>query len=279
MASAPASAPANAENDRNAALTALALLLANTKQRYSLPAMIAAQKIRPGRMRMIRTTNALASNMAAPHFMIVNAWAAALPEILAAVPLGRAAVAAAIDHAAARIPTSHAKAMVPHAVDTVERYHRAQWVSRVKAATGLDVSMLTQPGDVADPVQATTVWSQALTEDVHSQVKGKLMAALMVAGFLQADAKAKADDVIAKARARAAGIGADQTVKLSRSMDRDRAAAAGLDEWIWRHLDPQPHPRVEHQRRDGRVYSKDNPPDTMPGEEPFCHCWGEPKLA
>jgi hypothetical protein len=166
--------------------------------------------------------------------------------------------------------------MIQRAVDSVERFHRAAWISRVRGATGLDVSALTHPGDVADPVAATTAWSQALADDVHGQIRNRMMAGLLVGGLLQSDAKALAGDVIAKARGGRRRIGADQTVKLSRGMDRDRASAAGVTEWIWRHLDPQPHPRPEHQSRDGQVFSEANPPPDAPGELPFATAGANP---
>jgi hypothetical protein len=275
MASAPDTA--NRGTDRET-LAALALLLATSRRRYDLPALIAQAKIRPRRMGRIAPTNALASNMAAPHFLIVKAWEVALPDILAAVPLGRAAVAAAIDRAAAHIPVYHAKAMVPRAVESVEHFHRGAWVSRIKAATGLDVAMFTQPSDVADPVQATTVWQQSLADDVHSQIKGKLIAGLLVAGLLQNDGKALAGDVIAKAKRRAAGIGQDQTVKLSRAMDRDRAAAASITKFLWWHSGAA-HPRLWHQARNAREFAEgDIAADDRAGVPPFCECYEIPVL-
>jgi hypothetical protein len=96
--------------------------------------------------------------------------------------------------------------MIQRAVDSVERFHRAAWISRVRGATGLDVSALTHPGDVADPVAATTAWSQALADDVHGQIRNRMMAGLLVGGLLQSDAKALAGDVIAKARGGGGGL-------------------------------------------------------------------------
>lgn len=273
-----ASAPPSNENRETAA--ALALLLANVTRRYDLLALIRSQRIRPRPFRQIKPTNALAASMAAPHFAIVRAWADALPDILAAVPFGRAAVAAAIEQAAQRIgfTVSQAKAMIPRAVDAVEQFHRRMWAQRVKASTGLDVSMFTTSADVADPVAATTSWSQSLADDVHGQIRNKLLAFMLVAGITQADAKAKAADVIAKARARAAGIGVDQSFKLSRSMDRDRMAAAGVSTYRWHHT-PQQHPRNWHLARDGKTFGADDiPADDRASVPAFCKCWEEPVL-
>lgn len=277
MASSPETANTASDQHKAEIAVLLALLLGQTRQRYSLPTLIRNAKVRPKPFRQIRTTQALASNMAAPHFAIVRAWASALPDILAAVPLGRAAVADAIERAAAGIPVAQAKGIVTRAVDLVEQYHRKQWVAKVKSSTGLDVGMFTTSADVSEPVAATKQWQNALVDDIHHDTKAKLTAVALTGGAI-ADVKAKANDVIAKARKRAANIGVDQTVKVSRGMDKARADAAGLDDWTWRHLDPQPHPRPEHQRRDGNIYSTANPPPTDVGEEPFCHCWREYRL-
>lgn len=272
---------ANPAPDRKREAETLALLLLAAKKRYDLPALLRASGIRRTRpFHQIRPTNALASNMAAPHFAIVRAWADALPDILAAVPLGRAAVAQAIEQAAQRIgfTVSQAKAMIPRAVDQIEAWHRRMWTQRVKASTGLDVSMFTTSADVADPVAATTSWSQSLADDVHGQIRNKLLGFMLVAGITQADAKAKAADVIAKARKRAAGIGVDQSFKLSRSMDRDRMAAAGVSTYRWRHT-PQQHPRNWHLARDGKTFGADDiPADDRASVPAFCKCWEEPVL-
>lgn len=261
-------------------LATLALLLLTANKRYDLRALIRNARIRPRRFRQIRPTGIIAGNLAAPHLAIVKAWAAQIGTILDALPYGQAAVAAAIDRAAAQVglTVSQAQAAFPAVIAGVERWHRAQWLSRIRAATGLDVSLMTSPQDVADPAQAATSWNQALADDLHSQTKSRLTAALLVAGIAAADARARANEVIARARKRAAGIGVDQAAKAVRGMDKARADAAGLDEWTWRHLDPQPHPRPEHQRRDGNVYSRKNPPPTDVGEEPYCHCWREYRL-
>lgn len=251
----------------------LALLLGQTKQRYSLPTLIAQAKIRPRQFRQIRPTNALASNMAAQHFAIVRAWQAALPDILAAVPLGRAAVAAAIERAASRIPVAQAKAQFPRAVDAVEQYHRRMWVQRVRSSTGLDVSMFTQPADVADPVAATTSWNGQLADDLHAQTKSRLTAALLIGGIAAADAKARANEVIARARKRAAAVGVDQTRKLVDGMNRDRRIAAGVDKYMWLHSAHVVHPRPHHVARNGRVFGNDEiAPDDRAGVPFGCQC-------
>lgn len=276
----PSTQPDNANRETAAAAAALALLLANASRRYSLPQLIASAKIKPRKFRPIRPTSAIVSNMAAPHFAIVKAWQAALSDILAAVPLGRAAVAAAIEHAASRIgfTVMQSKTQFPRIVSQIEAWHRGQWISRVRGATTLDVSMLTQPQDVTESVQATTAWNGQLADDIHTQTKSRLTAALLVGGIAAADAKTKASDVITKARKRAAGIGDDQVNKTLRSMDRQRRIAASISEFLWLHT-PQLHPRDWHEARNGQTFSEgDISADDRAGVPPFCKCYELPLL-
>jgi uncharacterized protein with gpF-like domain len=267
--------------ERTEQAAALALLLASASRRYDLPSLIRSQRIKPRPFRQIRPTNALASNIAAPQFAIVRAWDAEMPAILDAFPFGQAAVAQAIEEAAARVAVTvgQSQAAIPNAITTLERWHRSRFVSRIKAATGLDVSFLTSAQDVAEPVSAATAWNRSLAEDVHQTVRSQVSSALLglaAAGASQSDAKAKAADVIAKARKRAAGIGTTQAKMTSRAMDRDRRDAAGLASFIWHHSPHVAHPRPEHVARDGRTYSQSNAPNDRAGVLFGCQCWEEP---
>lgn len=275
MASAPQ------ENQNNNEISALALLLLSARYRYSLPALIRANRIRPRPFRQIRPTNALAANVAAPHFAIVRAWEAVIPDIIAALPYGQAAVASAIEQAAARVGITviNARAQFPDVIAAVERWHRAQWVSRVKASTGLDVSLLTQPQDVSDATAGAVSWNQSLADDVHQSIRSKLTAALLVAGITASGATALAGDVTAKARKRAAGIGTDQVRRLVRAMDRDRREAAGVTSYRWRHSPHVVHPRPLHVARDGKTFGNDEiDADDRCGVPYGCQCWEEAVL-
>lgn len=278
MASAPDTASQGTDHSH---AEALALLLLAAKRRYSLPALIRANRIRPRPFRQIRPTNALAANVAAPHFAIVRAWEAVIPDIIAALPYGQAAVAAAIEQATARvgIVVTSARAQFPDVIAGVERWHRSQWTNRIRAATSLDVSMLTQPQDVADATAGATSWNQSLADDVHQSIRSKLTAALLVAGITASGATALAGDVTAKAKKRAANIGTDQVRRLVRSMDRDRREAAGVTSYRWRHSPHVVHPRRWHVSRDGQVFGNDEiDPSDRCGVPYGCQCYEEPVL-
>jgi uncharacterized protein with gpF-like domain len=263
----------------------------------------------------------MAGDLAAPYLSIVKAWEAERGALLAAYSeaLGsgdRSGLGRVFEEASERVDITARYAvrqMLP-AIQRIEQWHRLQWLSRIKAATGLDVSLFTSAADVAPEVESATVWNEQLAFDVNAQTKSRIATALMAGAAVTAPAtKAAAkerqaaqakvaseeaagtgeatttrpfqpsieeqiDDAIGKARRRAKNIGVDQAEKTSASMTRGRRQSAGITSWRWRHYDPQPHPRIEHIRRDGRIYSDSRPPPTQCGEEPYCKCWEEPIL-
>jgi uncharacterized protein with gpF-like domain len=263
---------------------ALALLL--TTRRYSLPTLIARQKIRTRPFRRIQPTEALRANMAAPFFAIVRAWLEQKPALLAAYERARitgdaAAMQRAVDQAeqAARQALTAAPTRIQSALGTLERWHRGQWTQRIKASTSLDVGMLTNPQDVQPEVANTATWSAQLAQSVHQDTHAKVGAAFLAALVAlkpAAEVNSAVVDVLAKAKRRAAGIGVDQTDRTSAAMDRARRSAAGLDAFIWRHSPHVRFPRPEHVARDGRRYTQSNAPNDRAGTLYGCQCWEEP---
>lgn len=277
-----ASTQPDTENRETAA--ALALLLANVGRRYDLPSLIRQAKVKPRRWAPIRPTNGLKADLAAPHFDIAKAWAAQIDTLMWWYERGDvSAIAAQTNASAAQVEqiVQLAKRRFPAIVQRIEAWHRGQWISRAKASTGLDVSMLTQPGDVVDDMQATTAWNQSLADDVHQQTKNRVSAALLAgaaASLPASQVKAQVADAITKARKRAAGIGDDQVDKLSRAMDRSRRQAASITQFIWGHT-AQKHPRDWHLARNGKIFAEgDIPADDRAGVPPFCKCFEVPVL-
>lgn len=282
MASAPPST-----DDRRKEAAALALLVGSMGKpiyRYDLPALVKAHGIRPRPFRQIRPTLALKADLAAPYFDVTRGWAGEVDALLAAYERGGAmAVQAQLGVSTARLDAlvATAKRRFPAIVDRIERWHRQQWLSRVRASTGLDVSLVTQPGDVAEPVSATTAWNGALLDDVHRQTGGRVAAALLggaAAAVPVSEVRARVAEVIAKARKRAGAVGDDQVDKLSRAMDRARREAAGIVLYQWNHT-PQRHPRDWHKARDGKTFAENEiPAGDRVGEQPFCKCYATPIL-
>jgi len=307
---------AEQRRQREAEVAALALLLLSRK-RYDLPALIASRKARIRPFRRISPSGVMAGDLARVYLRIVDAWRAEQPGLVAAYAAsqgiaGRDGLIRAMEEASARTEraASIARRQMADEIERIERWHRAQWVSRVKSATGLDVALLTNASDVAPEVTTAAAWNEQLAGDVHAQTKARIITALLSGAAVAAPAtraavKAQAlegppsdpdeqpaetgadvgtppsieeriEDAVNKARRRAKNIGTDQVEKTSASLTRARRQSAGVTSWRWRHYDPQPNPRIEHIRRDGRIYSDNRPPPTQCGEEPYCKCWEEP---
>lgn len=269
------------DDDRRTAeaIIAAALLLGAL---YSLPAMIARARIKPRQFRQIKPTEALRSSMAASFVLIVRAWQAERAAIMAAYATGdTATILRAIDGAsdwvAATVATADAR--LTNAATRVEQWHRAQWLQRIKSATGLDVSHLTGAREVRTDIEDTVAWARRLADDVSRKVKNDLTSGLLgdlAAGKPAASAGATATDVLAKAKRRSLGIGVDQTDKLVTAMGRSRRKAAGLSRFRWHHTPHLRFPRPDHVARDNRVYSERNAPNDRANTLFGCQCWEEP---
>lgn len=301
---------------REAEAATLALLLLGRK-RYDLPALIASRNIRPRPFRRISPSGVMAGDLAAPYLSITRAWQDELSGLLRAYEAAMASrdmsgLHRAIEQASGNVErrVSIATRQMRPAIQRIEQWHRLQWVSRVKASTGLDVAVFTNASDVAPEVDNATAWNEQLAGDVNAQTKQRIVTALLAGAAVaapatRAAAKAKQAeqakvtpkpdapvnapevptsieeliaDAVAKGRTRARNIGADQAEKTSASLTRARRQSAGVTTWRWRHYDPQPHPRPEHILRDQKIYTDARPPATLPGEEPFCKCWEETVL-
>lgn len=278
------------DNTRQHQAEAAALLLGI---RYNLPALIRQQGIKPRPFRRIEPTEALRSGVAAPYFDIVRAWRAERDPLLttytAALPArGRTPSADAsqsvqrhVDMSAAKIAaTVMVAGRLTAAMGHVDRWHRLQWIARVKAATGLDVAMFTGAHDGAATVRNAVVRAEQLAGAIHTEIQGKVGTTLINSLSARVPASALAgglNGTLDGARARAARIGVDQANKLSAELDRVRRHAAGLGRFTWRHSNAQKHPRPAHVTRDGRTYTEATAPNDRAGMLPFCACWEEPE--
>jgi uncharacterized protein with gpF-like domain len=229
----------------------------------------------------------LAGDFALPFLRIVRAWDAERPALIAAYQRAQAAgdlsiFQAAVEAAKRRVAAtvSAAQATMPASTAQVDRWHRRQWATRIKQATGIDVSMFVTAQPATSPELANAIaWNQSLAEDMHQQIAQRISGPAIggfAAGAETAAITAVIMDAITKGRNRARNIAADQVEKISAGLSRARRLEAGLTSFRWRHCDPQKHPRPEHKARDGRIYTEQNAPKDRAGTLPFCKCWEDP---
>jgi uncharacterized protein with gpF-like domain len=272
--------PAQPDNHQHEAEATAALLLLG--MRYNLPALIRAQRIRPRPFRPIRPTAALKYDLAAPYYDIVRAWSAQTPAIVSAYANG--ASQAATDRAAMFVSpvVNVAQQSFDRIIANLERWHRAQWVQRVKTATGLDVSMFTRPDDVRQAAQAATDWNRRLATDVSAEIERKAaseIAAGTSAGLPAEQVAEKIKAAVAAGKQRAARIGDDQVEKASGAMGRQRRIAAGVGSYMWVHSPHVIRPRAAHLARNRMIFGNDEiPPDDRCGVPYGCQCYEVPVL-
>lgn len=279
-------------DDRDHAAEVAALLLLATR-RYDLPSLIRATKVKPTPFRRIAPTEALRAEMAAPYFEIVRMWRAERDALLAAYaaalpargqqlsPGATARLQAVVDASALRITAAlgSLERRFPGILARLERWHRVQWVARVKASTGLDVALFTTPQDVSPEISNAVTRNAQLAASLNSEIGHRTATTLLnalVAGTAVAIVARSLNGGFDQAKARAARFGVDQTEKAASGMSRARRVAAGLNRFRWRHDNDQRHPRPAHVARNLRTYTEATAPNDRAGTLPFCRCWEQP---
>lgn len=255
---------------------------------FDLRAIAHARHRKRGRrtFRLIAPTPALASDLAAIYLPFVRAWGDAIDAIT--VEYERTLSALTTDSAAdlGRVMDATEGGLLrlflmlsPRLRDwalRVERWHRGKWVGAALTASGIDLSTILTPGDVAETVETVIARNVALVRNVSDQARARI-ADIVLRGVQQRlparDVAKGLRESVAMSRRRALNIASDQASKLSSELDTARMKQAGIEKWEWKHSGKL-HPRSWHRARDGKVYSWDDAPapDDMPGVPPYCGC-------
>lgn len=162
----------------------------------------------------------------------------------------------------------------------IERFVRGRWQANVLSAAGVDLTTIMGPADMRDPLSIWLQRNTALIRNVSDDTRARISDIV----FRGLNARSPARDVgreiseaTGMARRRAQRIAADQAAKLTAALADERRRQAGIDRWKWRHSG-KAHPREEHLRRDGKIYSDENPPPEPVGFLPYCGCVAQPIL-
>ena len=149
------------------------------------------------------------------------------------------------------------------------------WVQRVRAETGVDLSLLatSQEGNAA--VRAAVEWAVALIRDLNDQTRNRLVGALAditARGVPQKEAAEIVRGVLQSSRRRAELIASDQTQKIVAKLNKAQQLEAGVTKYVWNHSF-LPNARRHHVERQGNVYQWAKPPrGGHPGTEINCRC-------
>lgn len=156
----------------------------------------------------------------------------------------------------------------------IESFHRGRWRGAVLSASGVDLTTLIGPEDVAETLEALISRNAGLVRDISDQARGRIADSVFRGLTNRTAAREVAKEIaeaVGMARDRAKRVAADQLTKATSALDGERMRQAGIEAWIWRHSGKL-HYRPEHKARDGKRYTFDKPPADMPGERPFCGC-------
>lgn len=156
----------------------------------------------------------------------------------------------------------------------VERYHRGKWRGAILTATGVDIGTLVGAGDMRMPIGNAVERNVALIRSISDGARGRISDSVFRGFQRRAPPREVAKEIqeaVGGSRKRALRVAADQNVKLASALNEERRREAGIDTFEWVHSGKL-HYRPEHKARDGKKYTDDRPPPTMPGEEPYCGC-------
>lgn len=261
--------------------------------RYSLKAMWAQRKPRRRTVtfREVLLPSTLASDLYASAYAdVVRAWAQGSTAIMAEYERTLAGMtldsAADISNVLVSVEADVSRLMVAIRLrlerwaSRVEQAQRRKWVTVVKQATGLDISMMMGPADARETLGTVIERNVELVKSVSDQARARISDSVFRGLAQRKPAREVAAEIresVAMGRARSLRIASHQLTTLAESLNSERRREAGINTWRWVHSGKL-HPREDHVKRDGHDYDDDaksgenKPPIDLPGQLPGCGC-------
>lgn len=255
----------------------------------ALPLAAMTRRSRPRKrsvtFRPVRIPGTLASDLyASAYAPIIAAWSEAIPAIIAEYE--RTLASLTTDSPAdVRVRIEGGDSVVATLLLTMrdrlarwsrtfEAHHRRRWTASVLTATGIDIKTMIGPEAAHETIETVIERNVGLVRNVSEQARGRI-ADSVFRGFTKRtparEIAAELREAVAMARRRALNIASDQAAKLAGALDQERRREVGIATWEWV-SSGKVHFREEHAARDGREYSDEDPPESMPGEEINCGC-------
>lgn len=153
--------------------------------------------------------------------------------------------------------------------------HQRRFEASIKTGLGLDVSATLQSEDVRPQIEAATLNSvtniKGLTDELAKRVQNTL-----INGAIQEQPQTEIAKVLSDqfgwSAQRAASIARDQMATFNGMVNKVRQQQLGIDKYIWNTMNDE-RVRLEHERREGKIFRWDSPPeDGHPGEPINCRC-------
>lgn len=158
----------------------------------------------------------------------------------------------------------------------VQNQHLTQLISKLKYATGVDLSTQMSGRDVSQTLEDILMRNVGLVRNVSDQARGRI-GDIVFRGLQNRTSIKKVaselNEAVGLGWDRSLRIASDQTVKLSAALDEERQNQLGIDSFEWMHSGKK-HFRVEHKERDGKIFkwSSEIGRNDPPGFAPFCGC-------
>lgn len=170
-----------------------------------------------------------------------------------------------------------------------EERHRASFIGTISAATGTDISALLHEDDVRKLTEAHISKNETLLWNVSENIMRRVSQIIWQYYKPTRDSSALITDaatpkqVIAEymrmEEERMDSVAGGSVVNLFGSLDQQRQEQADLDKFIWQHSGAENF-RPEHKRRDGKVFSWNDPRlrGDLPGDYANCGCSALPLI-
>lgn len=165
--------------------------------------------------------------------------------------------------------------VVDNVIREEEVRFRSQLIVTVKSNTGIDISPVLRSTDVGPQIEAAVLEHTRLIKGVSDELAKRVATTIIREagrGTRAKDlAKILAND-FGFAQKRARLIARDQLGAFTGVMNKVRQQQIGIDKYVWStSMDERVRP--DHAKREGRVFSWENPPsDGHPGEPINCRC-------
>jgi SPP1 gp7 family putative phage head morphogenesis protein len=156
-------------------------------------------------------------------------------------------------------------------------WQRVQMDRQTKAALGADVFQSDRALEPAVDgfVSENVALIKSLSTKMYSDIEGDVQRAITSATPHHELAK-QLEHRYALGRDRARLIARDQVGKIYGQINAARQKAMGVTRFKWRTVNDN-RVRADHEEREGKIYSYDDPPDgELPGEPILCRCYAEP---
>lgn len=183
------------------------------------------------------------------------------------------------DELDAAYPPAELASLAAQVGNRVSDYQREQLQRQLRAAVGVDFSLLEPwlPDAMSSFAAENVALIKSLSSDYFADIEKRLFIGLRT-GMRAEELAGELEERYGASESRAQLIARDQVGKLYGGLNEFRQRDLGIQTYIWRSMGDE-KVRPEHALRDGKEFAWSDPPaDGHPGEPVQCRCWSEPVM-